>query len=51
MTLQKLTNRSYLRIIANKYLGRTNYYKILIMNDKTAQEALKYFNEAKTLLN
>ncbi len=37
--------------IANKFLGRTSYYKILIMNDKTAQEALKYFNEAKTLLN
>jgi len=37
--------------IANKFLGRTYYYKVLIMNDKTAQESLKYFNEAKTLLN
>tara|TARA_Y100001970_G_scaffold73119_1_gene92740 strand:- start:4712 stop:6295 length:1584 start_codon:yes stop_codon:yes gene_type:complete len=37
--------------IANKFLGRKYYYKVLIMNDKTAQEALKYFNEAKTLLN
>ena len=37
--------------IANKFFGRTYYYKVLIMNDKTAQESLKYFNEAKTLLN
>ncbi|MBI89554.1 MAG: peptidase [Candidatus Marinimicrobia bacterium] len=37
--------------IANKFLGRTYYYRVLIMNDKTAQESLKYFNEAKTLLN
>ena len=37
--------------IANKFLGRTYYYKVLIMNDKTVQESLKYFNEAKTLLN
>ena len=37
--------------IVNKFWGRDYYYKSLIINDKTAQEALKYFDEAKTLLN
>ena len=37
--------------IVNKTFGRSEYYKVLIKEDKTVQESLKYFDEAETLLN
>ena len=45
-----IKNRIIAEII-NKNFGRADYYKVLIMEDKTVQESLKYFDQAKTLLN
>ena len=37
--------------LANKTFSRKEFYRTMIMNDKTVLESLKYFDEAKKLLN